>query len=409
MSNLNRDFYKALGIQRNANQEEIKKAYRKMALKYHPDKAGSGAEVADQFELVQKAYETLSDVKLKRVYDQYGEKGLQMLQQMGEYAPFIDPEVLLQINRIFTGFSFVVALLILFPSLLSARIEENIMWSYILVFIPLFIVDAILLVFIITASFEKQDDDVRLESDRSKSTIFKVLTIVYVGLFCIFQFLICAKLDGITLASWWMVSIPWFLLELMNWVQITASTAAQASEPFYESNEASEPKFYGFWGIVLLCVNNYSMFVVRLVQAGLVFWKLNGADCDWRLIFMPTWFMGLIEFVKISYAIVIARRTMKPEPYRMAIAQMVVFFIWGSLFYTFMGLLVNRLESSVNLPTVAVILIPLFIVLGILFCCCCCCLPCTVAAAKQQFDEDMMDDSAPIEVVVSSDHRITIS
>ncbi|CAG0884830.1 unnamed protein product [Cyprideis torosa] len=70
-----KDYYKILGIAKNASDEEIKKAYRKQALKYHPDKNKSpGAE--ERFKEIAEAYEVLSDKKKREIYDQYGEDGL---------------------------------------------------------------------------------------------------------------------------------------------------------------------------------------------------------------------------------------------------------------------------------------------------------------------------------------------
>ena len=72
---MGKDFYKVLGIGRNASEDEIKKAYRKMALKYHPDKNKSpGAE--EKFKDIAEAYEILSDKKKKEIFDRYGEEGL---------------------------------------------------------------------------------------------------------------------------------------------------------------------------------------------------------------------------------------------------------------------------------------------------------------------------------------------
>lgn len=72
---MGKDFYKILGIQKGANDDEIKKAYRKLALKYHPDKNKTpGAD--DRFKEIAEAYEVLSDKKKRDVYDQYGEEGL---------------------------------------------------------------------------------------------------------------------------------------------------------------------------------------------------------------------------------------------------------------------------------------------------------------------------------------------
>ena len=72
---MGKDYYKILGLSRGASEEDIKKAYRKMALKYHPDKnKTAGAE--EKFKEIAEAYEVLSDPKKRGVYDQYGEEGL---------------------------------------------------------------------------------------------------------------------------------------------------------------------------------------------------------------------------------------------------------------------------------------------------------------------------------------------
>ena len=72
---MGKDYYKILGVARGASDDEIKKAYRKLALKYHPDKNQSaGAE--ERFKEIGEAYDVLSDSKKKQIYDQYGEEGL---------------------------------------------------------------------------------------------------------------------------------------------------------------------------------------------------------------------------------------------------------------------------------------------------------------------------------------------
>lgn len=72
---MGKDYYKILGIAKTAKDEDIKKAYRKMALQFHPDKNKSaGAE--DRFKEIAEAYEVLSDKDKRALYDQYGEEGL---------------------------------------------------------------------------------------------------------------------------------------------------------------------------------------------------------------------------------------------------------------------------------------------------------------------------------------------
>lgn len=70
------DYYQVLGIPREATQDEIKKAYRKLALKYHPDKNPDDSQAEAKFKDVSEAYEVLSDEKKRQMYDQYGSDAL---------------------------------------------------------------------------------------------------------------------------------------------------------------------------------------------------------------------------------------------------------------------------------------------------------------------------------------------
>ena len=72
---MGKDYYKTLNIQKGASDDDIKKAYRKLALRYHPDKNhAAGAE--EKFKEIAEAYEVLSDAKKREVYDKFGEEGL---------------------------------------------------------------------------------------------------------------------------------------------------------------------------------------------------------------------------------------------------------------------------------------------------------------------------------------------
>jgi len=73
-----RDFYEVLGVSRNAQAGEIKKAHRKLARKYHPDAAGSDATAGEKFKEIQEAYETLHDQDKRKAYDQFGHAGPRM-------------------------------------------------------------------------------------------------------------------------------------------------------------------------------------------------------------------------------------------------------------------------------------------------------------------------------------------
>ena len=69
---MSEDLYQTLGVGRDASKEEIKKAHRKLALKYHPDKNPDDKEAAERFKRIQEAYDVLSDEQKRAAYDQYG-------------------------------------------------------------------------------------------------------------------------------------------------------------------------------------------------------------------------------------------------------------------------------------------------------------------------------------------------
>lgn len=71
-----KDFYQLLGVSRSATPEEIKKAYRKLAMQYHPDKNPNNKKAEEKFKEISEAYETLSDEQKKQSYDQFGHAGV---------------------------------------------------------------------------------------------------------------------------------------------------------------------------------------------------------------------------------------------------------------------------------------------------------------------------------------------
>ena len=70
-----RDYYEVLGVDKSADQDTIKKAYRTLAKKYHPD-INKAPDAVDKFKEVQEAYEILSDESKKSLYDRYGHAGV---------------------------------------------------------------------------------------------------------------------------------------------------------------------------------------------------------------------------------------------------------------------------------------------------------------------------------------------
>src|SRR5512135_1011686 len=90
-----KDYYEILGVSRSAGADEIKKAYRQMALKYHPDRNPGNKEAEEKFKEAAEAYEVLGDQAKRQRYDQYGHEGIRGT----DFRPFTD------VNDIFSTFS----------------------------------------------------------------------------------------------------------------------------------------------------------------------------------------------------------------------------------------------------------------------------------------------------------------
>jgi molecular chaperone DnaJ len=99
-----RDYYEILGVAKDASADEIKKAYRKMALKYHPDKNPDDKQAEDKFKEAAEAYEILSNADKKSRYDRYGHQGVGGAGGGGGYGSMNMDDIFSQFGDIFGGF-----------------------------------------------------------------------------------------------------------------------------------------------------------------------------------------------------------------------------------------------------------------------------------------------------------------
>ena len=78
-----RDYYEVLGCDRGAGEAEMKKAYRRLAMKYHPDRNPDDRQAEARFKEAKEAYEVLSDADKRAAYDQFGHAGVEASRQAG--------------------------------------------------------------------------------------------------------------------------------------------------------------------------------------------------------------------------------------------------------------------------------------------------------------------------------------
>lgn len=98
------DFYSTLGVARNASDDDIKKAYRKLAVKHHPDRNGGTSESEELFKAITEAYDVLRDPQKRAAYDRYGEEGLRGAGMGGGFHHVDLSEALNIFMRDFGGF-----------------------------------------------------------------------------------------------------------------------------------------------------------------------------------------------------------------------------------------------------------------------------------------------------------------
>ncbi|KAF9151037.1 hypothetical protein BG015_007143 [Linnemannia schmuckeri] len=420
--------YETLGVPKSSTQDEIKKAYRRLALRYHPDKVNV-AEVPDhetRFRDIAAAYEVLSDPKKRQVYDKYGLMGVQMAgTEIG--ARLVEIESLL--CTLFMALSFVLTLIIIFFALLSLRVDGKVSWSYAIVFIPLWIMDAFLFFGALTRLIKPSADDDedehhhddhdddrdtgngegssssaggdREERRRQKKATQKrqrllagSIGLINLLLFTAFQALIVKKANDPTSVSGTAVFAPYFVLEgfffMLAIIQVAVGLkAASAAEAPLSSKLGMV--FEALW-----------WKVTRLVLAVLIMLRIdNKITCSWQIVFIPLYLIAvkyLVQHIK-GYRTFsrMQNAEMRQQGHALITASACTLTVLGSLVYSLVGLLAARLDGHAY--SASRVLIPVFIVLSILLCCSGCCLPCLLLASGAGDDDGLNPENAQVRVV----------
>ncbi|CAO3595620.1 unnamed protein product [Absidia cylindrospora] len=427
--------YETLGIGKSATPEEIKKAYRRLALRYHPDK---NPDSADQFKDISHAYEVLGDEQKRKVYDRYGELGLQMMGTMA--SPLFNPEM-------------------------TVKIDGRVNWAWATVWVPLWLIDVFLFYalgrFILSTSSDDDDDNdhdaddhdsgrrrryqqhdeamddnnnnnnnnseldeegKRRQQERKTKQWMRWLTrglfMVYFILALLFQIFIAIALDQIVAWSAAVIFIPYFILEGLNFlltltdytITMTAIHQQLSLDAQGEQGGAGKVSFgvLASHGLTLL-FHKFWFFALRLVLFVLIAVRIDGTiTCSWGVVFIPLYLVAVKYAVQLGLSYRRYNRLPQPEVAQQGkmtvIVGMVVFVVVGALLYALVGLVARRLDG-VWPVSMATVFVPIFIVLAVVTCCCGCCLPCIMMVSTL----GDLDDMEPAQALIDPNRRITQS
>jgi len=359
--------YTILELEPSASEEDIKKAYKKLALKYHPDKNPDSAE---KFKDISNAYNILSDPQKKEIYDLYGEEGLVMFEQgmfggegeLMHVLPFLQNPVFMALFFCM-GYVFVcVATLI--PIFLVLKLDGVVTWNWGVVFIPLWIINVIpLLYFLIKCFF-------------TKNRLRQLISLVQYLCVLVFQILLAIQLQSLPF-KWSVSFIPIYIFMA---ILIINRGLASTLTKFNEEREflESERVFFGigYGGYLIRIFFFPAMLTIFLV---LLIVKLDGASSySWWIIAIPL-------FVSMAWKLVIRivddsksvknTEDIEEKSKKLVLCGMTSLLAFGMAFLlTFVILAVVRLDGAGF--RVAIVFIPAFIVMGCVLCCFCICGPC---------------------------------
>ncbi|RHY20068.1 hypothetical protein DYB25_004538 [Aphanomyces astaci] len=136
-------FYELMGVEPTATPEELKKAYRRRALQLHPDKRGNSPEAQDEFTTMKNAYDVLSDPRQREIYDATGEDGLKMVNGFGEMS--MEEMMAAAIGALSSMGGGAKFCLLFSITAVCAVLLLTVDWSWVDVFIPMWILDSIYL------------------------------------------------------------------------------------------------------------------------------------------------------------------------------------------------------------------------------------------------------------------------
>ncbi|KAJ2666272.1 hypothetical protein IW148_000990 [Coemansia sp. RSA 1199] len=431
--------YTALGVERDATPDELKRAYRRLALQHHPDRNLGRTHSSSEFVRIQLAYDVLSDARRRRIYNRYGEIGVQMAGRMG--GELLDPLVSSVLCTLALASACIAVLLIVFFAMLARRVDGGVEWPFAVVFAPLWAADLVVGVVLVWARikgrvFENSEasdsDDAseigedeagvdggatdatpllsgqsapqqhqqqrrasrrqRLRNARkcAEAQVAKVATAApaaYLLLVVAFQVALVLRLDNHVTWSALLVATPWLVLESIHFIQLTLQLTAGA---LYIREQATHGE-HTFKRILILAANTFWWLAIRVSLVLLVTAKLDGRiSWSWIFVFAPTyvpcvWWAIALCFLPQQLRSMSSDSEMRQNATVIVRTCVAAFGVVASVVYSFVALLAWRLSQpwAVRL---ALVFVPVFAVLVLACCCCSCfslCMACGIDATVE--------------------------
>lgn len=392
-------FYDLLEVKPNVTEQELKRAYRKRALKLHPDRGGD----AEEFKRMKYAYDVLLDPKKRKAYDDYGEAAVKAME--GHMDPDLAMQIVLSIGFkeravIVAIFCLVTGYLLLFPVLVCLKWDRWGALTFTQMFIPVWLtflgILSCLWVLRVPTLDDEDDEETRtmIEELREATRHLKIVGSFVVLVLSMLLVFIIVKLDHGSNWSWFAVVWPWMLLEVCALVYKlwTASTTFVISggDPAIVS-EGGRKWINAGWNFHILSLMRPHF--VHLILAYLVALKLDGAAISWWLVFSPVWLDWAFSVcsncwncTKIKSARDLEQMSDEERLDQHSCCSISCVFCIQAFALGYIGLLCMKL-ANVHAVSAFVIFLPLFCLGG----CLCCCLSCGVCCMGPSVvvDEEM--------------------
>ena len=378
----NTRYYQVLGLRRtDALPEEIKRAYKRLSLKYHPDRNRDDPTTTAKFQQGAQAYNVLSSPQKRQIYDAYGEKGVEMYESYLSFASddaggagTLPMQPVTMALLLCTLLSAAVICATAFGVLLLLYLQGDIHAPLAAVFAPVWAVDAAALCCVYVAL---------LGTQRSTLAVYAIALLALTT----FHVLLCLKVDNVTPLSWTLVFLPLFLYEVLYTLLALRRCTPSAHEELAAAARASgapPPPPYS-----LHVAREMQWAAARVAVVVLIPVRLDGAlgDVAWTLVLSPLWLLLVLELLQTlgpaRAPAATERDTLVRQLARVRLGAIAVF-------AALLGLLCLRLDGHVD--TWTIIFAPL-LVGGSLYLCCCCCL-CTAMLCAPRADARDVPPSA---------------